>query len=52
MSQHSARISLDGMLDFIPKSRRSLTPIYEAISNSLEAIVRGGLRGDGPKQVK
>jgi hypothetical protein len=38
MSQHSARISLDGMLDFIPKSRRALTPIYEAISNSLEAI--------------
>ena len=32
------RLSLVGMLDFIPKSRRPLAPVFEAISNALEAI--------------
>jgi hypothetical protein len=32
-------LSLDGILDFIPKSRRPLAPIFEAVSNALEAIL-------------
>lgn len=39
MTTTSARLSLEGMLDLIPKSRRPLAPLFEAISNGLEAIV-------------
>ncbi len=31
-------LDLDGMMHFVPKSRRPLAPIFEAISNGLEAI--------------
>ena len=38
MTSTPPRLSLDGMLDFIPKSRRSLAPVFEAVGNALEAI--------------
>lgn len=38
MTSTPPRLSLDGMLDFIPKSRRLLAPVFEAVSNALEAI--------------
>ncbi len=38
MAQASARLSLQGMLDFVPKSPRPLAAISEAIANSLESI--------------
>ena len=38
MTPNSARLSLEGMLDFIPKSRRPLASVFEAVSNALEAI--------------
>lgn len=38
MTSTTPRLSLDGMLDFIPRSRRPLAPVFEAVSNSLEAI--------------
>jgi hypothetical protein len=38
MTDISPLISLEGMMDFIPKSRRPLAPLFEAISNALEAI--------------
>lgn len=40
MAQTSARLSLQGMLDFVPKSRRPLAAVFEAITNSLEAIAQ------------
>ena len=38
MTSTAPRLSLDGMLDFIPKSRRPLAPVFEAVSNALEAV--------------
>jgi hypothetical protein len=38
MTSVAPRLSLDGMLDLIPKSRRPLAPIFEAVSNAFEAI--------------
>lgn len=38
MTSTPPRLSLDGILDFISRSRRSLAPVFEAVSNALEAI--------------
>ncbi|MCK4945074.1 MAG: hypothetical protein KAS59_02305 [Alphaproteobacteria bacterium] len=38
MSAKTARMNLSGAMDFIKKSKYPLTPLYEAITNSLEAI--------------
>ncbi|HRD78714.1 MAG TPA: ATP-binding protein, partial [Hyphomicrobiaceae bacterium] len=45
MTSVQPRLSLDGMLDLIPKSRRPLAPIFEAVSNALEAIAERRNRG-------
>ncbi len=40
MSSDQARINIEGALEIVKKSKNPLTPIYEAMTNSLESIAQ------------